>query len=194
MTTATAVEPTKPLCARCRSNPVLAALSICKPCLKRQVDTERRERERRRREWTKEQRRQRRVAPARATRVGAVTATIVPLSAAARAYKPPFCTLGFGRISRKDIATLPADVAPLIPIPEHYLRRKSASAQTVSQTLRQLRLTGLKCRLRSFDLLPQLRRLFVLRQLVANTFEEVEGRLACGEIIGPLLDGHDALP
>ena len=39
----------KPLCVRCSSNPVLGALSVCKSCLKRQADSERREREKRQR-------------------------------------------------------------------------------------------------------------------------------------------------
>jgi hypothetical protein len=62
MTTATAVEPIKPLCTSCRVNPTLGALSICKPCLKRQADAERKERERRRRQWTRERRQARRDA------------------------------------------------------------------------------------------------------------------------------------
>jgi hypothetical protein len=51
----------KPLCARCRVNPTLGALSVCKPCLRRQVDAERKERERRMRQMTKERRQVRRV-------------------------------------------------------------------------------------------------------------------------------------
>jgi len=54
--TVTALPATKPLCARCRSNPTLGALSVCKPCLKRQADVGRKERE-------KERRRARRAAP-----------------------------------------------------------------------------------------------------------------------------------
>jgi len=57
----TAIEPAaRPLCTRCRSNPVLASLSICKPCLQRQADAERKEREKRMQAWTRDRRRERR--------------------------------------------------------------------------------------------------------------------------------------
>lgn len=60
--TATIEPAAKPLCARCRSSPTLGALSICKPCLRRRVDAERKVRERRMRQMTKDQRRVRRAA------------------------------------------------------------------------------------------------------------------------------------
>jgi hypothetical protein len=44
-------------CTRCRSAPPRApGMSTWRACLKKQVDAERREREKRRREWTKERR------------------------------------------------------------------------------------------------------------------------------------------
>lgn len=64
--TATIEPAAKPVCTRCRSAPpMVPGMTICRSCLKTQVDRERQERERRRKHWTIEQRRQRRAAPAR---------------------------------------------------------------------------------------------------------------------------------
>jgi hypothetical protein len=57
----TTTETASRICARCRTNPtLLPAMSICRECLQRQVEAERRQRERRMRELTKLQRLERR--------------------------------------------------------------------------------------------------------------------------------------
>ena len=51
----------EPVCARCRSAPpMVAGMSLCKACLRRQVAAEREQHERRMLEPAKDQRRQRR--------------------------------------------------------------------------------------------------------------------------------------
>jgi hypothetical protein len=115
-------------------------------------------------------------------------------SAATRAGEPPLCAFWLGAIRRMDIATLLADIASLLPVPEHDLGRKGAAADLIPQTLRKLSLTRLKRCFRLFDLLPQLLRLVGLWKLVPDTFEEIYGRLAGGEVVGQFLDDAHATP
>lgn len=123
-----------------------------------------------------------------------MTANIrLPLPAASSSSKPPSCALGFGTIVRENVSAAPTDVATPLLIPEHNLRRPGAAAEVVSEFFRKLCLTPLECLLRLLDLFLQLLRSFARRKLVANAFEEVEGRFACGEIVGQFPDGHDTL-
>ena len=59
-----AAEPAaEPMCTRCRSAPpMVPRMSVCRACLKAQVDAERKEREQRMRRMTKERRQARRAA------------------------------------------------------------------------------------------------------------------------------------
>ena len=64
MNTTTVKKTENALCARCRSAPPLVpAMRTCKACLQKQVAFERAQRERRMRDWAKDQRRARRASP-----------------------------------------------------------------------------------------------------------------------------------
>jgi len=120
----------------------------------------------------------------------AMSAPLSVPGALSSASKPPFCRLWFGVVPRRNFATVPANVATPLLIPKHNLRWPCTAGEMVSEFFRKLRFASFECLFCLLDLLLQILGLCVLREFVANAFEEVEGRFACGEIVSPFPDSH----